>query len=268
MKRLACALLLLGSVACSGGGGGSGPWLTMPDAQEHAQRFFPYTPGTPHASATCDDCHPPLESFTQFTCTQCHTGNHADQATVTASHSAVADFRFASDACYACHRDGTGVNHGPFFPISSGAHAGTACASCHVDPADRTVLGCAGCHPHDQATAATAHAQVAGYAFQSALCVRCHADSQVNRIAAHLPFRVGPGAPHRVGTPDESGSCLRCHPNRRTDKPFGQDFQAVDCLQCHSQTSLAAQHSGRPGYQYATASCLASNCHANGLKGN
>ncbi len=230
MKRLACALLLLGSVACSGGGGGSGPWLTMPDAQEHAQRFFPYTPGTPHASATCDDCHPPLESFTQFTCTQCHTGNHADQATVTASHSAVADFRFASDACYACHRDGTGVNHGPFFPISSGAHAGTACASCHVDPADRTVLGCAGCHPHDQATAATAHAQVAGYAFQSALCVRCHADSQVDAVSSHPAGESTPsGKPQHL-----TAGCTRCHSGFRADKVWAASWRTTPgCVTCH-----------------------------------
>jgi len=264
MRRIAWIAMAL--AACSREGGAAGPWLTMPDAAEHAERYFPYTAGSSHASATCDDCHGAFDTFARFDCLHCHDGTHADEAAVASRHAGVASFQYASEACYMCHRDGVGVDHTPFFPIDSGAHAATLCGDCHVDPSDRKVLGCAGCHPHTQADTDAAHAQVGGYGFQSALCVRCHAESQVTRIAAHLPFRIGPGAPHQRSTPGEGGSCLRCHPQLRADKTWAQDFASLDCLACHPSNSLAGEHSGRPGYSYSTPSCLASSCHASGLK--
>jgi hypothetical protein len=268
MTRLASILAVLAAaatiaVACSGAGPAA-PWLTMPDGGQHAQRYFPYGQGTPHQNATCDDCHGAFDTFSRYDCLHCHDAAHADEADLTARHAGVDGFEFRSEACYACHAGGVAVDHARLFPIVAGsAHAGVTCASCHVDWTDRARLGCAGCHPHTQSEMSSAHAGVGGYGFDSTLCVRCHAESQVTRLTAHLPFRITGGARH---SGSETGSCLRCHPSARTDKPWAQDFEVVDCLGCHSRSDMDDKHRGRSGYAYATATCL--NCHADGSGGD
>lgn len=237
------------------------PWLTMPTPEEHAARSFPATPGTPHEECSCDDCHADFPTFRQFDCLHCHTGAHASEAEVAARHAGVADFAWASDACYRCHADGAGVNHAPIFPIATGAHSGTTCRECHLSFADRTQLACAGCHPHTASTAGADHVQVGGYAFESRRCLACHADSQVDRVAGHTAFPIGPSAKHG----GQRADCLRCHPAWRADKPFGADFTIADCLGCHTRAEMDGRHAGRPGYRYETSACL--GCHPAGLAG-
>lgn len=236
------------------------PWLTMPTPEEHAARSFPATPGTPHEECSCEDCHADFPTFRQFDCLHCHTGAHASEAEVTQLHAdaAVQDFSWSSEACYRCHPDGAGVNHGPIFPISSGAHAGTSCRECHLSLTDRTVLACAGCHPHTRATADGDHLQVGGYAFDSRRCLACHADSQVDRLSAHTGFPIGSGTKHVADRAD----CLRCHPAWRADKPFGADFTVADCLGCHVRAETDGRHDDQPEYRYETPACL--DCHPAG----
>lgn len=261
MARLAALAAALALAACSSR---EPPWLTMPTTDQHSSRWFP-TAGGAHAECTCEDCHGPSPtfagvSFTEYDCLHCHTGEHASEADLAAVHVAVADFAFTSAACYRCHPDGVAVDHAPIFPIAAGAaHEATACRECHVDPANRAVLGCAGCHPHERATTDAQHAGVGGYQWVSALCVRCHADAQVNAIAAHLPFRIQPGSTHS-GTGD--GDCLRCHPALRADKPFGANFSIAECLGCHGRTETDDRHRGESGYAYESAACL--RCHPSG----
>lgn len=243
-----------------------GPWLTMPTPEEHS-RYFPVKEGTAHAAATCDDCHGTFDTFKGFDCLHCHDGHHTDPVTVAGWHAGVASFTFTSAACYGCHPDGRGLfaNHAAFFPTDAGTkHETVACSSCHLDRANRLLLGCAGCHPHDLATAESQHRLVAGYAFDSALCVRCHAEAQVNPIASHLPFRLDPGAIH--AGPDMGGTCLRCHPSVRADKPWAADFTARTCVDCHVQPNVDAIHVGKvPGYAYTTEACY--GCHPSGKGG-
>ncbi len=264
-SALAAALALS---ACKGRRSGDAPWLTMPTPDEHAARFFPANAGTPHASAQCNDCHGGFDSFKQFDCIHCHTGDHADAATVTGWHGGVTDFAFTSDACYRCHPAGRGSfpNHGPFFPIDAGtSHATVACSSCHLDPANRLTLGCAGCHPHEQATVDPQHAQVNGYAFDSALCVRCHADAQVTAVASHQPFRIAPGSGSHA-EPGAGGACLTCHPAMRADKAWATDFDVVTCVVCHDQAAVTQDHTGVQNFAYTTAACV--SCHPTGSAGN
>lgn len=234
------------------------PWLTMPTPEEHAARSFPATPGTPHETCTCDDCHADFPSFTQFDCLNCHAGEHASEAEVRAAHVEVADFSWDSEACYRCHPDGAGVDHRPIFPISSGAHAGIGCRECHLSLTDRAALACAGCHPHTRAAADAGHAQVGGYAFESRRCLACHADSQVDRLSSHTTFPIGNGTPHAGARAD----CLRCHPFWRADKPFGADFTVPHCLGCHEQGETDGKHREELEYRYETAACL--DCHPAG----
>lgn len=246
------------ALACSEGGADA-PSLTMPSRARHAERWFPITAGTPHGTASCDDCHGAFDTFARYDCISCHTGDHADEAALTTRHAGVADFRFASDACYGCHRSGVGVDHTNLFPIAQAPHATAGCAECHLDPADRKVLGCAGCHDHEQAAMASAHAAVPDYAFESARCIRCHAESQVDRVAAHLPFGIAPGMKHS-GT---RAACLTCHPALRADRAWAADFTVKDCLGCHEQAVTDSHHSQESGYAYASDACV--RCHPAGV---
>lgn len=258
LPALAAALAV---AACDGAGGA--PSVTMPSQDRHTARWFPTNAGSVHAAAQCDDCHGGFDSFRQFDCVHCHAGQHSDAAAVGAWHAGVAGFAFDSAACYGCHRDGRGtfVNHAAFFPIAAGTkHETAGCLNCHLDRANRLLLGCAGCHGHEQPVMAAVHGLIAGYAFDSALCVRCHADAQVNRVAAHLPLRITPGARH--SGPDPVGTCLVCHPGSRGDKPWGADFTAFTCLGCHDpfRAQLDAAHARVSGYAFAN--CY--SCHPSG----
>lgn len=285
MKRrlLLPAALLCGALLLHGcTGDSSAPSITMPTAVTHA-RYFPIGSGEVHALGSgtpaidCNSCHVdkltglPTASFTQFTCTGCHVKApgifHDDLAALEAFHTAspaVAEttartgqpFATADRACRACHPNGIrdAVDHALHFPLPHGDKAGlvvASCAQCHVarTTGDYLVMGCASCHPHDDAATATRHAPVVDFkplpagataqqqADASAACVRCHGDGgpAVN-VAAHVTvaqgFPVGGGAVHNGA----NSSCLACHPSLRADpnKPLAGDFKVVSCVNCHT----------------------------------
>jgi hypothetical protein len=234
------AAVIAAVVALAACGGSSPPSVTMPSADAHAARWFPANAGTVHGTCTCNDCHDPQAStFSQFDCLHCHEGAHADGAALAALHGAVTGFEFTSAACYRCHRDGTGagVNHAPLFPIASGAHAGIACGACHTDPANRkdvSKLACASCHQQRDAALATKHTSatvpVVDYAATPAACLRCHAESQVDRGSSHPGGEDGPFGNSR----HRSAGCTKCHSAFRSDKAWAADWHAhPGCSSCH-----------------------------------
>ena len=282
MRRRPFLVLAVAALAAGCGElGSSAPSVTMPSRASHGERFFPITTSTAHGDASCDDCHGTFDTFRKFDCITCHAGTPADATALTAVHASQAGFpdlaapdrSVPSAGCLLCHSDGTadGIDpavHGQkYFPIGAGtAHAGASCGDCHTNPtakADVSTLGCAGCHDHEQAAMATAHARVkanatTGYAFSSAMCVRCHAEGQVDAVTAHTPFVITSGN----HGPTEDGLCLRCHPGLRTDRPWAADFGVKDCLGCHQKAETDAEHAGRANYAYTTAKCL--DCHPDG----
>jgi hypothetical protein len=248
--------------ACDVVGGSKAPSVTMPSLAEHGARYFPITAPGSHDQQSCDDCHGAFDTFRKFDCVTCHAGTAGDATALAAAHAGEPDFPDLADPdratssgrCYLCHSDGTaaGVDHATRFPIAAGSsHAVARCSQCHVDAANRKVLGCAGCHPHEQATAASQHSGlvsgVEGYEFTSAKCVRCHADSQVTPVAAHLPFSLT--SRNHDG---QDARCLKCHPDFRADKPFGADFATASCRGCHA------------GAHHPSQSCYAAGCHPDG----
>jgi hypothetical protein len=168
------ATLTVGLAACQEG---DAPWLTMPSDEEHAARFFPITAGSAHAELTCNDCHGETGGFGQFDCLNCHLGSHSDPTAVTSFHSGITGFEWASAACYRCHRDGTatGIDHQLVFPLP---HRDATCVECHVQPGDRSVLGCAGCHGHEKTAMDDKHQGRSGYVFESRACYECHPRGQ------------------------------------------------------------------------------------------
>ncbi len=153
------------------------------------------------------------------------------------------------------------VDHATLFPIQAGSkHEKISCHQCHTDPRNRKVQDCLTCHP--SATTDPQHSQAGGYARDSALCLRCHGDSQVNTVASHLPFAITSRTAHY------RTSCLKCHPNSRADKPFAQDFSPFDCLSCHSQSQIDRRHSRFSRYRYESTTCVSSGCHQSGRGGD
>lgn len=288
--RALVLLLAASGLAACGSSAQSGPWLTMPDAAAHAAKF-PMAADTAHGICTCNECHMtkdktgawvPSDTFKDFTCIGCHytTANypglhHADEAGMAARHAAVPGYTYVDAECKRCHPAGIAVDHAAIFPLPHQNAAGTVvtqCSQCHVDPASRKVLGCAACHPHDLAATATAHAKVPDFsATDSGLCLRCHADGTVPRVAAHTAFAVGTGAHSGAA----GGKCLSCHPQNRTTAPrtFAADFGKYVCLGCHvlvrpgvyhdDPVGLATLHDA--GTSFTDAACY--GCHKDGAAG-
>ena len=235
-----------------------------PDGQlpPFAHTWFPIGTGATHADRTCSGCHKTADR-SQFTCTDCHSHQ---QASTDADHAGVGGYGYESAKCLQCHPDGTvgRVDHVKYFPVESGDdHGAVACSDCHTTPGNRKITTCNLCHAHSGADVAPKHAgKVPDFTQDTAFCLRCHADSQVNRVASHLPFRIDSTTAHwRTG-------CLQCHPSMRADKPYGADFSlaALSCLSCHNRTDMDDKHQAMPTYQYKSQSCIQGGCHADGSK--
>lgn len=224
--------------------------ITAPSRHTH-EPYFPIEAGK-HAGIDCNKCHGGFATFRDFDCLGCHA-----DPTTTPGHASVSGYAWDNPACYSCHPQGVANgagDHARYFPIAAGAkHAGIACATCHVAPADRKQVDCTGCHEHSGPAMAHVHLDVGGYEFDSAHCLRCHADSQTNRVADHSRFLIGAGAKHF------QQSCLRCHAQLRADKPFGAEFRQSDCLGCHTQPTTDPPHAGLAGYGWENPKCL--SCH-------
>ncbi|MGC4114756.1 MAG: hypothetical protein QM765_09130 [Myxococcales bacterium] len=224
--------------------------------------WFPLGTGQTHTERTCSKCHPSVDRK-QFSCTT--SGCH-DKAPTDTSHGSVAGYAYDSPQCLACHPDGrvTMVDHARYFPIASAdKHANLSCGDCHTTPGNRKVTTCNVCHAHTSAAETPLHTgKVPDFSTDTVLCLRCHADAQVKRVATHLPFRIDATTKHfRTG-------CLQCHPKMRADKPYGADFSlaGLNCLTCHNKAQMDDTHQNFAGYSYQSQSCIKSGCHADGYK--
>jgi len=222
-----------------------------------------------------------VADFKLSTCVGCHvtvggTTFHDDATGLATIHAGEPAFATTvatlglSAACLSCHADGGAgapANHEQLFPRAAGTkHAGIACASCHTNPANRkdlTAFACAACHagPTVSKTLTVAHT-ISGYGITTYLtaaaaggttttvqvsmtdsqtCLRCHADGQVDRVAAHTNSNSGFG----TGRHRPAG-CLTCHSKLRSDKAWGADFgeakgasgpPPTGCYVCHQSGS-------------------------------
>ena len=141
-------------------------WRSASGAFNHAQ--FPLQGR--HASASCSACHKNgVYAGTPTDCASCHLDDY--NGTTDPNHRAAG---FSLD-CVQCH--GTSISGWPGaefvhpFPITSGRHAGVACSECH-QTSDYRVFTCLGCH--EQASTASRHNGVTGYAYSSQACYACH----------------------------------------------------------------------------------------------
>ncbi len=259
---------------------------------------FPIAAGDHFQS--CEQCHTALEAdpllanpsldFAAANCANCHSQARDSINTRHAGLGITLPTPPATTACLTCHANGgmaPNFTHGSFPVAATDIHAlgGPAryvdgairCASCHTAAAngDYTRFDCVTCH--GEPATAPLHVAVADLKFTtpdetSALCVRCHAESQVPTAVAttpanhvppvsnHGPFSVSEGSTHY------RKPCLTCHAVARTDKPFAQDFGQQACAGCHSENTdqVVSRHALFQITVIAsdTASCL--GCHPNG----
>ena len=258
MTRFARVLVVVAAAAAGCDKGLPPDWVTVPNRASH-DVYFPIAAG-PHAAADCNDCHGSFDTFKKFGCTAsaCHAQPQTDTA-----HQGMAGYASDGPTCVRCHPRGTMAappNHDTaFFPRGPGTVHGNAsvgCLQCHLKlatPNDPTAFGCYTCHstlatgwPHPDPvggvsilvvhTSQTASSPID--ITNSANCLLCHADSQVNTVASHP---AGDGSPFRNAAHGGAG-CLTCHSQwTRPDKNFGADFSTTGaigsgkgCGTCHA----------------------------------
>jgi mRNA-degrading endonuclease YafQ of YafQ-DinJ toxin-antitoxin module len=131
-----------------------------------------------HDMIPCSSCHVGPDFDLVFVpsgqndCFACHFEEHEDE------HPS-----FPTN-CLQCHTvdtwDGATFDHAPYFPIYSGAHAGTwdSCQTCHTQPDNLSVFSCLTCHEHRQSEMDDEHDDVGGYVYESTACYTCHPDGE------------------------------------------------------------------------------------------
>ncbi len=129
-----------------------------------------------HLSAACSSCH--RNSVYRGTPRECYPCHQAQYDRTTNPNHRAAGF---PTTCETCHRNtDSSFNQGRFnhtwFPITSGRHAGRACAECHLDPNNYKVFSCTTCHTRTKMD--SEHAGRAGYRYDSAACYSCHPTGQ------------------------------------------------------------------------------------------
>ncbi|MFO7694556.1 MAG: cytochrome c3 family protein [Vicinamibacterales bacterium] len=129
-----------------------------------------------HLSAACSSCH--RNSVYRGTPRECYPCHQTQYDRTTDPNHRAAGF---PTTCETCHRyTDASFSQGRFnhtwFPITSGKHAGRACAECHLDPNNYKVFSCTTCHTRAKMDAE--HAGRAGYRYDSAACYSCHPTGQ------------------------------------------------------------------------------------------
>lgn len=160
-------------------------WRTNFSVDAHRSTNFPLTGR--HALVPCSECHPNARdrSFSRAatTCVACHQKDYLATATSTIDH-VTAGF---STNCRECHSTIRFIparygEHDNCFRITSGAHAGIRCASCHSTVPSVTsplscgsgTAACTSCHEHRCDRTDGRHRNVPGYQCKDRKCYECH----------------------------------------------------------------------------------------------
>lgn len=130
-----------------------------------------------HTTAPCTSCHNPVDNSLLFPtpasdqdCYSCH------QSDYNTGHPAG---RYPRQCTY-CHVlttwSGASFDHGGYFPITSGSHAGKwqDCQQCHPALSDFAVFTCMSSGCHAQSDMDNDHSGVSGYVFDAVQCLACH----------------------------------------------------------------------------------------------
>ena len=216
---------------------------------DHNSTGFPLTGA--HTGVDCLSCHASGFSGTPTECVACH--NTDFDGSINPDHNALG----LSTDCVSCHttapdwNPATFANHNDFY-VLNGAHAIIAnqCASCHHGDYTNTPTTCVGCHLNDfNQTTDPPHAELQF----STDCATCHTEntwvpSTYDHDELYFPIYSG----------SHDGEWSRCTDCHTTPGNFGE----FTCINCHIKPETDDEHTGVPGYTYASSSCFA--CHPTG----
>ena len=223
--------------------------------------IFPIFTGV-HAGtwSSCTACHTNVSTPSIFTCMS--SGCHA-QAATDPLHTGVPGYAYVAAQCLSCHPTGTQANFTQhdalYFPIYSGAHAGTwsACTACHATAGSPNVFTCMSSGCHAETATDPIHAGITGYSYVASACLSCHPTGLQATFTQHdaLYFPIYSGSHAGVWS-----ACAQCHPTAGSPNVF-------TCMSsgCHPQASTNSNHSGVSGYSYTAAACY--SCHPRGSGG-
>lgn len=127
------------------------------------------------------------------------------------------------------------AGHARYLPLAGTSHEPTAggpvtCEGCHTTPDTFSKFECTGCHAQAETTArhtpSGGGAPIAGYAWTTADCMRCHPTGGITDADHAVFFPIGAAAKHeRV--------CTSCHSDP-LDKP---NLATLQCVACHSDAT-------------------------------
>lgn len=223
----------LGKVDCGTCHDQHGFWPTRFSVEQHSRTGFPLE--WKHQSVPCNSCHRQKRPRTNMAmkaqvCTDCHSNPHDDQFAV----------EMRDSGCAHCHSErgweSPRIDHGAW-PLT-GAHAETACDSCHSPSRQDRARGkgatyrgaprdCAGCHRDAHAgqfrltspergcdachltaqfeIGAFEHLELTGYPLEGAhaelKCLACHRKEKLRSGARIVRYRLG------------YQDCADCHAN-------------------------------------------------------
>ena len=130
------------------------------------------------------------------------------------------------------------------------------CTSSHLDT-DRT--DCVSCHamPTLADPAPPPACTLTDHSLYATTCFTCHGTTAwCPADPRHTKFDL-------TRTSHAGWDCADCHLAITYDPPAVTDATAITCTSCHShdRARVDAFHTGKSGYVYGPATCLASGCH-------
>ncbi len=217
-----------------------------PSTFSHATTTFPLVGA--HLSVSCDKCHL-NNKFTGLShaCIDCH------QTDYTNSTNPIHLAGGFPTTCADCHGmngwSPASFDHSSTRFLLTGAHASVSCQSCHVNGNYQLAFGdCYQCHQADFQRLTNPNHATQSFPHN---CVPCHS------TVAWTPLTYNHDVQYfKIYSGKHQGRwrlCTDCHTSPSV-------FSSFTCLTCHTQTSMAQDHSGVANYVYASANCY--SCHA------
>jgi len=222
--------------------------LWVPATFDHDGQFFPIYSGKHNDTWNlCSECHSNPGDYAIFTCITCH-----QQTETNDQHQGMNGYQYASEACLACHPDGSAgdFNHNNTnFPLT-GAHTTVDCSQCHENGYSGTSTVCSDCHQSNYDQSTNPNHTVLNIPTECATCHTTNPGWNPATFPIHNNYYVLEGAHitienecitcHDGNYNNTPNTCYGCHASdyNQTNNPPHQSAQfPTDCETCHTQNA-------------------------------
>ncbi|PKP30762.1 MAG: hypothetical protein CVT99_11605 [Bacteroidetes bacterium HGW-Bacteroidetes-16] len=220
-------------------------WL--PSTFNHDGQYFPIYSGKHNGEwNSCVECHTNPSNYSVFSCIDCHEHNQTDMAD---EHQGVSGYQYNSDACYACHPDGSAdnvFNHNTSnFPLT-GAHNTVACSACHESGYAGTSTICVDCHVENYNQTSNPNHLAIGISTDCELCHTTNPGWSPATFPTHGNYYPLTGAHTSI-----ANDCSSCHQGNYNNTPNA-------CAGCHQDDY---NQTTNPNHVSLALSTLCDECH-------